>query len=112
MRCGVVLGKRGGYFKIIQNTVKLGFFVIFGNGKKYNSFIYLKDLSKLIEWLVVNDKKGVYNGVMPNYYTDMELVCELRKLRKFVVFKLPAFVIKALFPRMNELFLDSKNSLP
>ncbi|MEO0149112.1 MAG: TIGR01777 family oxidoreductase, partial [candidate division WOR-3 bacterium] len=69
-RFGVVLSKDAKAFKLMVLPFK--FFVggIIGDGKQWMSWIHIEDLCSIVEYLILNEKTGIYNVVSPNPITN------------------------------------------
>ncbi len=65
LRFGVVLGKNGGIFKMLNPFFKRGLGVILGKGDYHISWIYEGDLARAFKFLLQKGKGGVYNFTSP-----------------------------------------------
>ncbi len=65
LRFGVVLGKNGGIFKMLNPFFKRGFGAILGKGDYHISWIYEEDLAWAFKFLLQKGKGGVYNFTSP-----------------------------------------------
>ena len=117
LRIAIVLGSNGGVIAPYLNLVQYGLGGYQGNGKQMFSWIHVKDLFRIVQF--VNEHKelsGAVNCAAPNPVTNKELMRGFRKVtqRKFGLpmpkwlLKLGAFMIGT----ETELVLKSRWVLP
>src|SRR5690606_32897245 len=82
IRIGLVLSKKGGALPQIARPVKWYVGTAFGDGKQWQSWIHIEDLSRLFMFAVENRLSGVYNGVAPNPVSNKKLVKEIATVLK------------------------------
>lgn len=111
IRFGIVLTRYGGALQKIKQPIVLGFGASLASGKQYMSWIHVKDLVKLITFLVTENKDGVFNAVAPNPVTNSELTKTLaNKLSKPLFLpNVPKFILKLLLGEMHEIVCESQN---
>lgn len=110
-RTGVVLSEKGGALQKMKQPITLGFGASLASGKQYMSWIHIKDLIRLIDFLVTKNEKGVFNAVAPSPVTNTELTKALAKsLNKPLFFpNVPKFILKLLLGEMHEIVCESQN---
>lgn len=103
-RIGIVLGKDGGVWKEFVKPLKWRFATILGSGKQMMSWIHIDDIvGMLMLALEKETMKGVYNAVGPAPVSNKQLVLAMARSRKkrFIIFKVPAFVLRVLLGEMS-----------
>lgn len=115
LRFGMVLSPHGGalHKMIPAFQVRLGGVV--GSGKQYISWISIRDLVRIIDFVIKNESiSGPVNVVSPIPATNRELTETLGKvLSKPTMFKVPGFMAKAIFGQMaDEMLLTSARVTP
>lgn len=80
IRIGIVLGKEGGAFPILNNLAKAFLGGAVGSGKQYMSWIHVRDLARMMVWAIDQRIDGPVNGVAPNPVTNAEFMATLREL--------------------------------
>jgi len=110
VRIGVVLSKKGGALPKIKQPITLGLGASLVTGKQYMSWIHVNDLIKLISFLLVENKEGVFNAVAPNPVTNSELTKALAKKIGKPLFlpNVPKFILKLLLGEMHEILCESQ----
>ena len=115
MRIGMVLSGKGGTLSTMLPSFKLGIAGIVGDGKQYVSWVDMRDITAMIQY-IINDTSisGPVNFVSPNAVTNYEFTKTLGKiLNKPTIMKMPAFAARAVFGQMgNELVLSSTRVVP
>ena len=75
VRIGLVVSAKGGFFR---KTVEAMFYtkiaVIFGDGKQFQSWIHIEDVSAIFLFISKNKLFGNFNAVAPNPITNLEMV--------------------------------------
>lgn len=109
LRLGLVLGKNGGAFHSIILSTKLFLATIVGGGEQWVSWIYVKEIPRVIEFIIENPKLiGAVNLTTPNQITFKKLIKKLaKKLNRPVFFKIPSFFVKLIFGKRAPLVLES-----
>lgn len=104
MRFGVVLDNRGGLLAQLKLPYLLGLGGVVGTGEQLFSWIALDDLLSAIDF-VINDKSiiGAVNFVAPCVVTQREFAAiYAAHLKRFCVFKMPAWLLKLFLGQMAE----------
>lgn len=114
-RIGMVLSGKGGTLLTMLPSFKLGIAGIVGNGLQYVSWVDIRDIVSMIDY-VINDStiEGPVNFVSPEPATNFIFTKTLgRILEKPTVMKMPAFVARTVFGQMGEeLVLSSTRVVP
>lgn len=110
IRTGLVLSNKGGALPEMIKPIKYGFGAALGNGKQWQSWIHIEDLTSIFMFLLKHEMAGVYNGVAPNPVSNKELTRTIAKVikRPLVLPNIPKFVLKALLGEMHTLLFDSQ----
>lgn len=113
-RFGVVLSSNGGAFPKILKPFLFYIGSILGSGLQYTPWIALPDLLSGLEYIISEQKTGLYNLVAPEIINNLELSNQIARVwNKPIIFKIPEFIIKIIFGQMGqELFLNSIKVLP
>jgi hypothetical protein len=115
LRIGPVLEKNGGMLSKLLPSFYMCFGSIMGNGKQWFSWIDRDDLIDLIIFIISNFKiRGPVNATAPYPVTNAQFSLILAKtLKRPCIFKIPAFVLKAIFGQMaDEIMLSGQKVLP
>ena len=114
LRTGVVLSDQGGALAKMLMPFRLGLGGPIGNGKQFMAWIHLDDMIAGISFLIANRGcKGVYNFTSPNPNTNHFFSLALaRRLERPCIFKVPAFVLKALMGESSDLVLYGQKVVP
>jgi uncharacterized protein (TIGR01777 family) len=98
LRFGLVLSNKGGFMEPIQKPLNMGLAVIPGGGQQMMSWIYIRDLTRLILFAIENENvKGSINAVAPQPVPLEWLVKSYAgKIRKnaWLSVPVPGFVLK------------------
>ena len=111
MRLGHVLGAHGGLFGKMRAPFSLGLGAVFGSGKQIMSWISLRDLCAVIEFLIdAKDISGPVNCVSPAHVSNRKFSKALAgALKKPCFIRVPAWLLKAAVGSMaEELFLSGQ----
>lgn len=102
IRIGLVLSEKGGALPEIARPVKWYVGTAFGDGKQWQSWIHIKDLSRLFMFAVENRLNGIYNGVAPNPVSNKKLVKEIASVLKkpLILPNIPEPIMKAILGEM------------
>jgi len=106
IRMGIVIDKRGGFFKKIYQFRHYGFLPVISNDEAAFPLIVLNDLLKIFEFSLVNDKvKGPVNAVLPMPITSGDFYYKIRSYSPFVfIFRLkPKYLVPFLGERILRL---------
>jgi uncharacterized protein (TIGR01777 family) len=114
IRTGLVVGSAGGFLQRMLLPFKLGLGGPIASGRQWMSWIHLEDEVGLIRYLLDHTAlKGTFNGTAPLPVTNAELTQTLaRCLNRPAFFRVPAFVLNALFGEMGSLLLESQRVSP
>jgi uncharacterized protein (TIGR01777 family) len=114
LRMGLVLGAEGGAARPLAQSTRFGLGTIMGTGAQIVSWIHLNDLVRLI--LFVIDRTvlaGPINGVAPNPISHGVFMRQLgRTLRRPVLARVPARLLRLGIGELSDLFLTSQRVLP
>ncbi len=109
LRFGLVFG-RGGFLEKLIPMAPYGLVGKMGNGQQWQSWISIKDIVKIIDFLLVNKSiKGPINAVAPNPLTQSELaslICIIFGGRKGI--PVPKWALKMALGEMSDLMLFSQ----
>ena len=110
VRIGLVLSNRGGVLKQTMQPMSFGFGVYFGSGKQWQSWIHVKDISRIFIHIIKKRLSGVYNGVAPNPLTNYEFTKIISSVKKYVliIIPLPALLLKLIFGEMHIILFKSQ----
>ena len=115
LRFGMVISPRGGALHKMIPPFKAGLGGIIGSGEQYISWISIRDLVKIVDFVIQTDSiKGPVNVVCPIQTTNRELTKALGKvLNRPTPFKIPAFMANLVFGQMaEEMLLGSSRVTP
>lgn len=115
MRFGVVLTPQGGALAKLAAPIKLGLGGPIGSGSQAFSWIHIKDLLSIFDFLHQhNQLHGAINCVAPNCVTQKQLVKTIaRKLHRPSLLPLPSFMVKLMFGEMGDcLLLNGQHVYP
>lgn len=115
LRFGMVLSPRGGALHKMIPPFQARLGGIIGSGQQYISWISIRDLVKIVDFIIQRDHiKGPVNVVSPIQTTNKELTKSLGKvLNRPTPFKVPAFMAQLIFGQMaEEMLLGSSRVTP
>lgn len=114
LRTGIVLAERGGALKKMLPPFKLGLGGVIGSGEQYMSWIHLKDMVALIDFILKQpDLSGPINAVAPKAVSNRSFTETLAKrLNRPALLPMPAFMAKLLFGEMSEILLYGQRVVP
>jgi uncharacterized protein len=79
LRLGVVMGRNGGFLKLLGKLTRWFLGGQVGNGRQFISWIHIDDLTRMfIRAIEENSMTGVFNATAPNPVRNSELMRELR----------------------------------
>lgn len=99
IRTGIVLGRNGGALATMNKFFKVGLGGITGDGKQDFSWIHVRDLLNIYEFIIANESmQGIVNGVAPNPTTNLHFTKTFGKvLMQPAIMKIPDFALKAIY---------------
>jgi uncharacterized protein len=108
-RFGVVLKHGEGFLGKMAPVYKLGLGSIIGSGKQVLSWVDIDDVLLGYTFLLKNPNlTGAFNFTSPNPITQAEFSNTFAKvLKRTIVLKTPAFIIRLLFGEMGEYLINS-----
>ncbi len=115
LRFGMILSPRGGALHKMIPPFKARRGGIIGSGNQYISWISIKDLAQIVDFIIENKQiKGPVNVVCPTPATNRELTRALGKaLNRPTPFKMPGFMAQLIFGQMaDEMLLSSSRVIP
>ncbi|WP_423185970.1 TIGR01777 family oxidoreductase [Alishewanella sp. d11] len=114
LRTGIVLAERGGALKKMLPPFKLGLGGVIGSGEQYMSWIHLKDMVALIDFILKQPSlSGPINAVAPKAVSNRSFTETLAKrLNRPALLPMPAFMAKLLFGEMSEILLYGQRVVP
>ncbi len=110
IRIGLVLSSKGGALPAFAKPVKYYMGAAFGNGEQWQSWIHIRDLSRIFLFAISQRFNGVYNAVGPNPVTQNKLVHQLAKTleRPLILPNIPEIFLKTALGEMSHVVLDSQ----
>jgi uncharacterized protein (TIGR01777 family) len=114
LRIGIVLGDSGGALSKMLFPFKLGLGGPLGSGRQWMSWIHLKDLIGLMNFLIERKEiRGVVNGTAPNPVRMKEFAETLGcALHRPAFFPAPGFLLKILLGEMADVLLKGQRVFP
>lgn len=115
LRNGIVLSKEGGALATMLLPFRLGLGGVIGSGRQWMSWISLKDVVRIIEFVIENEKmRGAVNVVSPNPVTNEEFTKTLGEvLYRPTFLPVPEFAVHLMLGEMGDaLLLDSTRVVP
>ena len=115
LRFGMILSPTGGALHKMIPPFKMRLGGIIGSGKQYISWISIRDLVKIIAFIIAKDDiSGPVNVVSPIQVTNKQFTKSLGKaLGCPTLFKVPAIMAKLIFGQMaDEMLLSSTRVTP
>ena len=110
VRIGLVLSSKGGVLKQTMQPMLFGFGVYFGSGKQWQSWIHVKDISRIFIHIIKKRLSGVYNGVAPNPLTNYEFTKIISSVKKYILIIIPLspLLLKLIFGEMHIILFKSQ----
>lgn len=110
LRIGLVLANGGGLLSQLTLPVKLFSGTAFANGKQWQSWIHIEDLSRLFFTAANEGWAGTFNAVAPNPVSQRTLMKEIGRVLRRPVFlpNIPAIFIKIMMGERSILILGSQ----
>lgn len=113
LRFGVVIGKEGGALKEMLLPFKLGLGGQIGDGKMMFSWIDIRDLKKIYQYVIEKNLTGIYNATSPYPVTNLAYTKALGKaLHRPTIFFIPEIALKLMFGEASSVLIDSKEAYP
>jgi uncharacterized protein len=114
LRTGVVLDRDKGALASMHKMFSIGLGGTIGDGKQPFSWIHIRDLLSMIEFIVKNDDiTGVVNAVAPNPTTNSHFTKTYGKvLLQPAIMKVPPFALKALYGEGASFLLNGQAVIP
>lgn len=112
VRIGIVLSDKGGALGQMAKPVKFYAGAGFGNGKMWQSWVAIDDLSGIFIHLLKNTLEGTYNGVAPNPVRNRPMMELIGKVLGKPVFlpNVPEFIMKLMLGEMSSIVLASQHA--
>lgn len=112
VRIGIVLSGKGGALDQMAKPVKFYAGAGFGNGKMWQSWIAIDDLSGIFIHILKNNLEGIYNGVAPHPVRNRPMMETIGKVLGKPVFlpNVPEFVMKLMLGEMSSIVLASQHA--
>lgn len=112
VRIGIVLAGKGGALDQMAKPVKFYAGAGFGNGKMWQSWIAIDDLSGIFIHILKNNLEGVYNGVAPHPVRNRPMMETIGKVLGKPVFlpNVPEFIMKLMLGEMSSVVLASQHA--
>ncbi|MGB0895396.1 MAG: TIGR01777 family oxidoreductase [Parashewanella sp.] len=113
-RIGIVLGDNGGALEKMLPAYKFGLGGRIANGKQGMSWIHKRDLLRLFQFLMADDKcQGIYNATAPYPVSNSEFNKVLgNRLRRPTLLPMPAFLLNMIMGEMSELLTTGQYVIP
>lgn len=110
VRIGVVLDKNAGALPQIVKPISNSMGAVLGSGKQYLSWIHIKDIVGIFDFLVTQKKEGIFNAVAPNPVTNEEITKVIASTINKPLFlpAVPTFVLKIILGEMAAIVLESQ----
>jgi uncharacterized protein len=110
VRTGLVLAPNGGVLSQIAQPIKMGFGAVLGQGKQWQSWIHIDDITAVYEYLMEATGQGVYNGVSPSpvQHDTMTYAIAKQCRRRIILPKAPRFALRLLLGERSALVLESQ----
>ena len=114
VRIGVVLDANGGALSKMLPAFKLGLGGKIASGKQGMSWIHLRDLIRLIQFLMVESNcNGIFNATAPNPVSNKEFGQTLaRHLKRPALLPVPNIMLKLALGDMSKLLTEGQYVIP
>ncbi len=112
VRIGIVLSDKGGALEQMSKPVKFYAGSGFGNGKMWQSWVAIDDLSGIFIHILNHELEGVYNGVAPHPVRNRPMISKIGKVMGKPVFlpNVPEFIMKVMLGEMSSIVLASQHA--
>jgi len=112
-RFGVVLGNNGGALKKMMIPFKMGMGGIIGNGKQKFSWIDIKDVINIYNFVLENKIQGILNISSPEITNNYNFTKTLGKvLNRPTILPMPENILKLIFGEASEVLLSNQEMIP
>lgn len=114
MRLGVVLGRGGGPLPGLALPVRFGLGAVIGSGAQWMPWVHLDDVIAFID-RAMEDRAlcGPFNITAPEPVSNRDFMGELgRTLGRPVLFRIPAWPLRAATGEMSDLLLEGQRAVP
>ena len=110
IRIGLVLSSNGGALPQMAKPIKNYVGAAFGSGDQWQSWIHIKDLSRMFFFVANNKLQGVFNGVAPNPVCNNKLVKEIAKQlnKPLILPNIPQIAMKLILGEMSYILFASQ----
>ena len=110
LRIGLVLSDEGGALVKMAQPVKMYSGAAFGSGEHWQSWIHIRDLSRMLLFISEHKLNGVFNAVAPNPVTQNKLIKELAKVlkRPILLPNIPKVILQLMFGEMSSILTASQ----
>jgi len=113
LRFGIVLGKEGGALAKMLPPFKLGLGGTIGDGSMMTSWIHIKDLMRIYQFLIKDKVEGIYNATAPHPISNYTFTKFLGKvLHRPTIFPIPGFILRFIYAEAASVLMDSKEVYP
>lgn len=112
-RFGVILSDKGGALKQMALPFRFGIGGAIGDGSMMMSWMHIKDLMRMYEFVITRQLTGVFNAVAPLAVSNKTFSLSLAKaLHTKSRFNVPTFMLKLLYGQAAQVLTDSKHIKP
>ncbi len=114
LRFGIVLGRDGGLFPVLDRAARLGLGAVLGDGRQVAPWVHLDDAVGLILHAIRDGRmRGPVNAVAPECLAQAGFVQALAERHgRRVRLRVPAGALRAGLGEMAELFLSGQRAAP
>jgi len=113
LRIGIVLSTEGGAYHVLRSLTRYNVGAYFNGGRQSLSFIYIYDLVRAIDFIIMKQITGIINIVSPEVTSYKILMEHLKKqFHALIIWNLPGIVVKLIFGEGSILFLEGQNVKP
>jgi uncharacterized protein len=115
LRFGMILSPKGGALHKMLPPFKAGLGGIIGNGRQYMSWISIRDLSDIVDFVIRTEAiRGPVNVVAPEAITNRDFTKVLGQIvNRPTMLPAPAFLLRLIFGEMaDEMLLTSSKVSP
>jgi hypothetical protein len=114
LRIGLVLARDGGAFPRLVRPIRAGLGAILGGGGQWVSWIHIRDLIRLIEFVLETPAaRGPVNAVSPTPLTHSSMQHALAKaLRRPLWVRLPTALLRSAVGEMAQMLVDGQRVVP
>lgn len=107
VRIGIVLSEKGGALVEIAKPIRFGVGAPLGTGNQYMSWIHIKDLCGVFQYVLDKKIEGIFNGVAPSPVTNKTFTREVAKVLKKPLWlpNVPTFALRLLVGEMTDILV-------